>query len=277
MELIMKVTALVENTTVNKELKPKHGLSLYIETQHHKILFDLGPNALFLENAKKLGIDISKVDTVVISHGHSDHGGGLRTFMKENAKAKIYIHKDAFKRTYTKAYGLMLSIGLDKSIMDNPRVILTDGQLRLDEELFLFSGTSTKDFWADSNNCLYIKDEQGRHLDDFSHEQYLIVKEDGKNMLISGCAHRGIVNITSEAEKLTGESLHWCISGFHLYDPVKKTCEDESRVKQIAERCLESDTQFITCHCTGKVGYGILKKEMRERIDYISTGRTMEF
>ena len=273
----MKVTALVENTTVNKDLRPKHGLSLYIETQHHKILFDLGPNALFLKNARKLGINISEVDTVVISHGHSDHGGGLRTFMKENAKAKIYVHKDAFKRTYTKAYGLMLPIGLDSSLEKDPRISLTDGQIKLDDELTLFSGTSSKDFWADSNNCLYIKDEEGRHPDDFRHEQYLIIKENGKHMLISGCAHRGIVNITEEAEKITGAKMDWCISGFHLYDPVKKNCEKEDTVKQIADRCLDKGTQFITCHCTGARGYGILKEKMGERLDYIGTGRTMEF
>lgn len=75
----MKITALVENQS-NCELKAVHGLSLYIETAKHKLLFDLGPDDTLFENAEKRGIDLGRVDTVVISHGHSDHGGPLGSF-----------------------------------------------------------------------------------------------------------------------------------------------------------------------------------------------------
>ena len=76
----MRITSLVENTT-KSELKTKHGLSLYIETKSHKILFDLGSDSTLFENAMKRNIDISKVDTVIISHGHFDHGGALKKFL----------------------------------------------------------------------------------------------------------------------------------------------------------------------------------------------------
>lgn len=75
----MKIISLVENNS-ESGLKTKHGLSLYIETDLHKILFDLGPDDTLFENAAKRNIDISKVDIVVISHGHSDHGGALKKF-----------------------------------------------------------------------------------------------------------------------------------------------------------------------------------------------------
>ena len=82
----MKITALVENTAKEK-LKAKHGLSLYIETKKHKILFDLGPDDTLFENARVCGIDLSKVDIVIISHGHMDHGGALSKFLAINKEA----------------------------------------------------------------------------------------------------------------------------------------------------------------------------------------------
>ena len=82
----MKLWTLVENTSCNENLKNEHGLSFYIETQNHKILFDFGQSDIFLENANKMGIDLSKVDIAILSHGHYDHGGGLKTFMKINEK-----------------------------------------------------------------------------------------------------------------------------------------------------------------------------------------------
>lgn len=77
----MIIKTLVENTAVSTEYLKRNGLSFYIETKQHKILFDLGPDESFLLNAKKLQVDISDIDTVIISHGHSDHGGALRTFL----------------------------------------------------------------------------------------------------------------------------------------------------------------------------------------------------
>ena len=81
----MKIVTLLENTAGDAGLCAAHGLSLYIETPKHKILFDMGPDARFLDNAKKLGVDLSAVDIAVLSHGHYDHGGGLRAFCEINS------------------------------------------------------------------------------------------------------------------------------------------------------------------------------------------------
>lgn len=86
----MKITALVENKSEGRTI-PKHGLSLYIETQKHKILFDLGPDDTLFKNAEIMNIDLSEVDTVIISHGHMDHGGALKRFLQVNGKARIYV------------------------------------------------------------------------------------------------------------------------------------------------------------------------------------------
>ncbi len=96
----MIIKTLVENTSISKEYGSEHGLSLYIETQGQKVLFDVGASGLFLENAKKLDVNIADVDFLVISHGHYDHGGGLGTFLQENTKADVFIHRLAFEKHY---------------------------------------------------------------------------------------------------------------------------------------------------------------------------------
>lgn len=90
----MKITVLVENTS--DFLPTRHGLSLYIETELHKILFDMGPDETFLQNAETLGIDLSAADIAFLSHGHYDHGGGLAAFLEINHTAKVYLQKARF-------------------------------------------------------------------------------------------------------------------------------------------------------------------------------------
>ena len=93
----MRITALVENRS-DCGLIPVHGLSLYIETERHKLLFDLGPDDTLLKNAEKRGIDLGEVDTVVISHGHYDHGGALAAFLQVNQMAKVYVQRTIPRR-----------------------------------------------------------------------------------------------------------------------------------------------------------------------------------
>ena len=96
----MKIISLLENTTRREDMLTEHGLSLYIETDTHKILFDMGQTDAFYENAKTLGVDISAVDFAVVSHGHYDHGGGLAKFLEVNSHAPVYIMRDAFLPHY---------------------------------------------------------------------------------------------------------------------------------------------------------------------------------
>ena len=91
---MIRIVVLLENTKESSNLKCKHGLSLYAETEAHKILFDTGPNALFLKNAEVLGVDIADIDIAVISHGHVDHCGGLKCFLKRTKKQRsIFAHR----------------------------------------------------------------------------------------------------------------------------------------------------------------------------------------
>ena len=97
----MRIVTLIENTVGSKPLKCEHGLSIYVETRKHKLLLDTGRSGAAIDNAKALGVDIKNVDTVILSHGHYDHTGGVMRFALENPKAKIYMQKSGGKDYYS--------------------------------------------------------------------------------------------------------------------------------------------------------------------------------
>lgn len=271
-----KIVSLVENTTMSKEYHSKHGLCLYIETEKHKMLFDLGQDKLFIKNAKKMNIDITKIDTVIISHGHKDHGGALKEFMTINPTAKIYIKKDAFEPHYIKVLGFQFNVGLDPNLQNEKQIILVDGNLRIDDELFLFTNVKQEKFPLKSNQSLYRKNQGHLELDDFCHEQSLIITVDGNNILISGCSHAGIVNILNEAEKIVSKEITTAIGGFHLYNPPTRKYESNEIIDLIADSLLEKRSVYYTCHCTGKRAFKRMKEKLKDRLNYLSVGNLLE-
>ncbi|MDE7299489.1 MAG: MBL fold metallo-hydrolase, partial [Lachnospiraceae bacterium] len=191
----MKITALVENRS-SCDLKPAHGLSLYIETEKHRLLFDLGPDDTLFENASKKGIHLEEVNTVVISHGHFDHGGALGRFLEINHTAKIYVQRKAFEPHYSRVLCFRVPVGLEEKWKENKQIVLLDGDTSIDEELQLFVVPETGKCYSNANNALYTKD--GR--DDFRHEHNLLIRGK-KNVLVMGCGHAGVVNILEKAGK----------------------------------------------------------------------------
>ncbi|MDK0978889.1 MBL fold metallo-hydrolase [Clostridium perfringens] len=271
----LKITTLVENTKISDEYENKHGLSFHIETEKHNILFDLGPKSAFLGNAKKLNINLKDVDIVVISHGHNDHGGGLEEFLKINDKAKIYIHKDAFNEYYSIAGIFKKYIGLDKELKSNSRIILTEGDIKIDDELYLFSEVENRYKISKFNKVLY-KRVDGMYLeDDFVHEQNLIITEDDKNVLMGGCAHNDIRNIVDKAEVIIGKDLDYVISGFHIFNPSTGISESDLFINALGDNLIERNTKFYTCHCTGMKAFKMLEEKLQDKIEYISTGQIL--
>ncbi len=263
----MKITALVENET-KCELKSKHGLSLYIETVKHKILFDLGPDSTLFENAKVRGINLSDVDTVIISHGHMDHGGALKQFLKINKAAKIYIQKKAFEPHYSKLLFLKVNVGLNRKIKIHPQVILVEGDFKIDEELSLFTVNNISKCYSNANDVLYTKNLK----DDFSHEQNLII-QDKKSVLIMGCGHAGIVNIMEKANMYHPDI---CVGGYHLFNPLTNKTVSIQLLNKIAEELHKySKTKFYTCHCTGTVAFDFLSQQL-SNLFYLSCGEVVD-
>ena len=269
--MIVKVSA--ENTSVSKEFGNEHGLSLYLETENHKLLFDTGASSLFSENAKKLGVDLSKVDLAVISHGHYDHGGGLKTFLQINSKARIYLHQKAFYEHYAnRSGGIKAYIGLDKELLPNDRFVFCGDHFKIDEELELFSGVKAKKLVPTGNEGLLVKHGDAFVQDSFAHEQNLVITNHGETILISGCAHNGIINVIDQFKTDRGSLPDYVIGGFHLYNCRTKENEAPKIVNQIGKSLLETHAHYYTCHCTGLESYHRLKTIMGESIDYISTG-----
>ena len=269
----MKVKMLLENTSANPNRKSAHVLSIYIETAKHKILFDVGPNNYFIENALALGIDLSMVDTVVISHGHIDHGGGLKSFLKLNSSAKIYVQKDIFAKHYSNRGPDKISdIGLNAELESNEQIIFVKDYLKIDEELELFADVKNKYFMPSDNKDLLQQQGQEILADDFQHEQNLIINSNNKTVVVAGCAHKGILNIMDKAMTIIKAEADYVIGGFHLYSNSRQICEDSAKIQQIALALNNLTTQFYTGHCTGIKPFEMLRAVMGEKIKYISTG-----
>ncbi len=263
----MKITALVENLS-DCSLKPKHGLSLYIQTNMHQLLFDLGPDGTLFENARKKEIDLTQIDTVILSHGHMDHGGAMRRFLEINTKAKIYVQRQAFERHYSKFVFFRIDVGLDRSLENHPQVILVDGDLEIDKELRLFTVPNINKCRSNANDSLY----ECRQIDPFLHEQNLMIREE-QTAIIVGCGHTGIVNIM---EKAASYAPQYCVGGYHLFNPMTRKTVEQSLLEGIADNLSKyPHTHFYTCHCTGKTAYDYLSSRL-PNMNYLYCGNTIE-
>ena len=262
----MKIKVLIENTADLPNFLTEHGLSLYIETSSHKILFDTGQSGAFCENAKRLGINLSEIDLAVISHAHYDHAGGLKTFLQINEKAPVYISRLAFEEHFNSAGK---NIGIDPSLNESQRLVFTDDYLRLDDGIELFS-CNDREFTYETTSFELKMRRNGEILpEDFRHEQYLLITDRGKSILFSGCSHKGILNI---AEWLEPDIL---IGGFHF-----KTLDTQGGgalvLDTAATELARHKTVYYTCHCTGTEQYDYLKSRMKNRLHYLSAGQELE-
>lgn len=130
----MRITTLIENTVCREDLTAEHGLSLYIETGMHRILFDAGQTDAFGENARRLGVDLGKADFAILSHGHYDHSGGLQRFRKENPTAPIYLSRFANQPHFNRNGK---DIGLAPDVQNLPGLVYTQGETAIDENIML--------------------------------------------------------------------------------------------------------------------------------------------
>jgi len=258
----LKITVLTENYAKSKGILAEHGLSLYVETENQKILFDMGQSDVFLKNAEKLGVDVGNVDFAVLSHGHYDHGGGAFTFLEKNEKAPLYVSENAFGNFFSKnGY-----IGLDKKLSLEKRIVLLNKETEIFKNVFLVQGNAFEMKEENFSKGLKKEIDFGMITDDFLHEQYLLINEKGKKILISGCSHRGILNIM---EHFNPDVF---VGGLHL----SSLGYDSKKLNYIAEKLSRYNTEYYTCHCTGIEQYGALKQILKDRIQYINCGQSFE-
>ena len=265
----MKIITLVENSCGTENCIAEHGLSIYIETEKHKLLLDTGQTDAIVKNAEVLGIDLSAVDTVVLSHGHYDHSGGILPFSQINHTAQIIMQRLAAEPHYNgERY-----IGIDTDILKLPNVRLIDGDIQLDDELFLFSGITVRRCYPQGNKKLSCIKNGEKVCDNFCHEQCLVITQNGKRWLLSGCAHNGILNILDRYKELFDSYPDYVITGFHMMKREGEHTEEEKAVIiQTAQELSQLDTVFYSGHCTGIPAFEMMKDIMGDKLIALHSG-----
>lgn len=262
----MIIKTLMENTSSSPQFKKEHGLSFYIEACGHKILFDAGQTSAFLENADRMDVNLSEVDIAVLSHGHYDHSGGFDAFLDRNHKANLYVNEHAFGDFYS---GKEKPIGIDVILKKKGRIIITSDYTKLEEGLELFTCNSLERKYSTDSRGLYHKIGSDFKEDIFSHEQYLLITEQEKRVLISGCSHKGILNIVEWFQP------NVLVGGFH-FKGIEMNQTGADKLNHYAEELKEFDTTYYTCHCTGREQYEYLKETMNAQVAYLAAGDILE-
>ncbi len=277
----MKLIALIENKS-NSELIGEHGLAIYIKYNGKKYLLDTGASDSFIDNALKLGIDLSMVDTAILSHGHYDHSGGYNGFFHINKKANVYIREEAKELCYGKIGPFKRYIGIPKDILKKyeSRFIYVDKDYKIDEGVWLVSHKADNLETKGKKAHMYRMTENGLKPDNFYHEQSLVFDNDDGLVILNSCSHAGIDTIVEEVKDIfKGKKVLAVIGGFHLMGitGTKSMRIKAEEVEAIGNRLVQLGVEHIyTCHCTGEPAYKILKKTLGNRVEYFSTGTVVE-
>lgn len=254
----MKLYVLVDNNTIiDSYFKGEPALSFYIEVDGCKILFDTGYSDLFLENAQKMGINLKDLDYIVLSHGHNDHTCGLECLMNFdfNKKVKMVAHPLTFNKKIDidgPEIGCPLSIN---DLSKNFELILTDKPYNLSSTIkFLGEIPRELDKRIVAVDKIVINNEivPDFYLDDSA----LVVTNNNKTTIITGCSHSGLINIVDYALKNTETmQINNIIGGFHLLD------NDSAKAEEIAKYLLTKDvTKIAPCHCTNLLAKCVFSK-----------------
>ena len=259
----MKWTVLSDNRSCDNALETEHGLSILLETDRHRILLDTGASEVFIRNAEKMGFDLSTVDYVFVSHGHSDHAGGLQYLVARNREAKVLVSPNAMSGKFFSKRGNLHSITAEWPRIDDGRLVLIDQTCTIAEDIHIMAHIPQTHPMPKGNQNLYVQNSAGDYIhDDFRHELALYV--DG--LLFTGCAHSGLENILAACPW----PVHSVVGGFHLLDG--QETDDELTSLAMRLKAVYPETQFYTSHCTGDTTFATLKAVMDGQLKAFSCG-----
>lgn len=270
----MDIQVLIENTVFKKGLISEHGLSLLLEKGSDQIIIDTGQSGKFVHNALQMNIDLTKIKKVILTHGHYDHVGGLKRFLEMNKNAAVYANKQILNKKYAKrTNGLIEEIGFDAALYETNKnnFVLMDQDQEISKNLFLISDMMIKYDNDYTTNNFLVDNNNTKNKDEFLDELFIVIKEKEDIHIISGCSHKGILNVIYTAEeKFKGHRIKTIVGGFHVKGMHEKD------VIEIAEVIKQYDIDKIyTGHCTGIEEYAVLKKVLGEKLSYITTGCTI--
>ena len=278
----MKIITLIDNNTFNPELETEHGLSVYIETDKHKILFDTGKSEIFIRNAEKLNVNLRDVDTVVISHGHYDHIGGLISFLNLNKTAKVFLNKEIFDyQYYSIRGGIQSQSGWSEELMKyENRFVLIKDELLIEDELIFISNIKKKYQTPKGNQMLFKSKGDEMEQDDFQHELIFCLDTPSGLSVFGGCAHNGITNILHTVNTHFPEKkINLIFGGMHLIDEkLFSETESASELMEIGHEInrLAEDALIFTGHCTCENAKDEIRKVLGSGLQSFSTGHEIE-
>ena len=274
----MKITTLIENMPDDAgELVFEHGFSVLLEVDGKRILFDTGQSGAFVKNAEILGVRLSEVDAVVLSHGHYDHTGGvpaLLPLLKE--KTPVYVGKEFFLSKYKaledggwKYNGNPFELELLAEKMQ--LCFVEENVTKLCENVFLLKNFARRTAYEENNPKFFVKTESGYEPDLFADEIALGLVTQAGLVLVTGCAHVGIVNMLEHVKEHLGLPVTAVIGGTHLVEA------GTGRLEKTAEALKACGVSTVAVsHCTGEAGMEFLEKEFAGGFVRNNTGHCME-
>ncbi|XMB73149.1 MBL fold metallo-hydrolase [Mycoplasmatota bacterium WC30] len=262
----MKIS-LLANDKADLNFDAEHGLSIYINHPIYKILFDTGYTNVYLENAKKLNIDLTKTEYIILSHGHYDHTGGLLHFPIQNKIQGIVIHEDAFHPKYAKENYLRYNgIPYVKDDLSWATGLLKEvrGFLKIAPCFYVMGDIAHK-----QNNPKYLVEKE---IDDFHDEIILVLEEENELSLFMGCSHFGVINgIESVKQQFPNKKIKNLIAGMHLKS--KNILEIKEIADYLEKLCLD---KVIPLHCTGDLASAYFKERFKEKCILLNAGNQLE-
>ncbi len=275
----LEITTLIENQCADKgKLLFEHGLSLYIEADGKKILFDTGQSGGFLENAKVLGKDLNTLDYCILSHGHYDHTGGLERLVSEAVNLpKFIVGEEIFNPKYkaigTKEYKYNGN-SFSELFLDNlstKMIKVSEDIVSLTEHIFVFHHFRKRYDFEQRNPKFFVKTGEEYIPDDFTDEVALGIHTKKGLVVVAGCSHVGIVNILKTISERTNMPIYAVVGGTHLVDA------DEERIRKTIEVFQEMKIQMVAVsHCTGKEGIHRIKESIQEQFVNNNTGHVIQ-
>jgi len=275
----MRITTLIENHQApgQPELQAEHGLSFYIEHDGHIFMSDVGQSGNFADNAKKLGNDLSGVEALAISHYHYDHGGGLDRFFNENSDATVYLKKAPLDMNYIaeSETGAIRYIGLDKGILKefDDRIIYITHNIEVSSGFRLLTDIPHVYPKPSGDERLKMQIGDEKKPDTFEHEMVTVIAGEEGLVILTGCAHNGVLNMVAAVQKVfPDEPIQAVIGGFHLHH------ENERAVREVGKELLRMKIPAVyTGHCTGDEAVNVLEEVMGERLHRLYTGLVLRF
>ena len=247
----VRITTLSENTA-NYGYLAEWGLSILVEVNETRILMDTGLSFSAVYNAQLMGIDLSTIDCIVLSHGHADHTGGLREVLKIKGEVEVIAHPDIWAAKYAqRAQQPARYCGIpflrDELESRGARFNLVREPVHITENVMTTGEVPMSSGYEETENNLFVKEAGKLHPDPLADDLALIIDTDFGLVVILGCAHRGIINTLHHAQNLTGKELVYAaIGGTHLFPASEERLE-----KTIADLREIGIQRLGVSHCTG--------------------------